>query len=89
MEEDFVAKNKEKEAEIAEQNRQLFQTLGITQEDISRFLQDPKRFSPEAWKLLQKRREELQTQIEAKIQEMNQTTNKKIKNPKGHWLFVK
>ena len=82
MEEDLISKNKEKEAEIAEQNRQLFQSLGITQEDISRFLQDPKRFSPETWEFLQKRREELEQQIDAKIQEMNQSTKKQPKNPK-------
>jgi DNA-binding transcriptional MerR regulator len=89
MEEDIVSKNKEKEAEMAEQNRQLFQSLGISPEDLSRFLNDPKRFSPETWEFLQKKREELEKQIDAKIQGMNQSTKKQAQNPKGHWLFVK
>lgn len=89
MEEDFVTKHQEKEKQIAEENRQLFHKLGISQEDLSRFLQDPKRFSPETWALLQKKREELERQIDAKIQEMNTSTKKDSSNPKAHWLFVK
>lgn len=89
MEEDFITQNKEKEQQITEKSRLLFQSLGITPEDLSRFLEDPKRFSPEAWQLLQKKRTELEAQIDAKIQEMNHTTKKESKNPKGHWLFVK
>lgn len=89
MEEDVVQQNKEKEAQIAEENRQLFQNLGITQEDLSQFLQDPKKFSPETWEFLQKKREELEKQIDAKIQAMNSSTKKESDSPKGHWLFVK
>ena len=89
MDDDSIQKNEKKEAELAEEKRQLFQNLGITQEDLANFLQDPKKFSPETWAFLQKKREELEQQIDAKIQAMN-TSSKKEKNPpKGHWLFVK
>ena len=89
MDEDIIQKNKERAAEIAEEKRQLFQNLGITAEDLAAFLQDPKKFSPETWAFLQKKREELEQQIDAKIQAMNTSTKKEKSNPKGHWLFVK
>jgi DNA-binding transcriptional MerR regulator len=89
MEKDIVQQNKEKEAQMAEENRQLFLSLGITQEDLAEFLQDPKKFSPEVWAFLQKKREELERQIDEKIRSMNSSTKKEAANPKGHWLFVK
>lgn len=88
MEEQFFARKEENR--MAEEKRQLFLSLGITPEDLSQFLQDPKRFPPETWEFLQKKREELEKQIDAKIKEMTVPTERKeTGTPKNHWLFMK
>jgi hypothetical protein len=64
-----------------EEKRQLFLELGITSEDLSKFLNDPKRFPPETWAFLQKKKEELEEQIDKKIREMSPPPHQKTGKP--------
>jgi len=93
LDETVLKKQKKDLERMAEERRQLFQSLEISESDFLKALKDRKNFSPETWEVLQKRRHELEEVLDKKIQAAS--TPKEPKKPHsppqigGHWIHVK
>jgi len=78
---------------MAEENRILFDSLGISEKDFLEAVRDKRNFTPVIWKKLQEKREELEQLIDDKIKAANtQKENKTTASNtpiKGHWICVK
>ena len=77
---------------MEEENRQLFDAIGMSAEEFVNALQDKDRFEPEQWASLQRQREILEKAIDARIQAAKKSkkpTQEKLSNIQGHWIFVR
>jgi hypothetical protein len=77
---------------MAEENRQLFNTLGIEGEELVNVLHDKSRFSDEEWAALQRQRETLEKAIDERLQAARKSkkpTQAKPSHIQGHWIFVR
>jgi len=91
--EQLLAQQKKVLEQMAEERRQLFQDLGVSESELLEALKDKRRFSPKTWELLQKRRKALEETIDKNIQAAGEPKNaQKPSSPpqiSGHWIHVK
>jgi predicted phage gp36 major capsid-like protein len=90
--EELLAEQEKSLEKMEEENRQLFEALGIEGAELMTALQDQNRFTPEEWASLQRNREILEKAIDARI--LAAKTSKKPKKAQpshiqGHWIFVR
>ena len=78
---------------MAEENRQLFDALGIDGSELVDALHDKSRFeSEEEWAALERQREALEKAIDARLQAARKSkkpTQAKPSHIQGHWIFVR
>ncbi len=78
---------------MAEERRQLFESLGVSESKLIDALKDKRNFSPETWKLMQQKRQELEELLDKKIGASSQPKEeKKLHSPPridGHWIHVR
>lgn len=77
---------------MEEENRQLFDAIGMSAEEFAKALHDKDRFAPEEWASLQRQREILEKAIDARIQAAKKSKKPKQEKPaniQGHWIFVR
>ena len=77
---------------MAEENRQLFDAIGMDGAEFVSALHDQDRFEPEEWAALQRQRETLEKTIDAKLQAARKSkkpTQTKPSHIQGHWIFVR
>jgi len=89
-EEDLIAQQEQTIERMKEEQRQLFDELGISESALLDALRDKSRFTPETWKKLQAKRRELEDLIDRHIQ-ANAPKPIKRRDPaniKGHWIKV-
>jgi hypothetical protein len=53
--------------QMAEERRQLFESLGVSESNLLDALKDKRNFSPETWELMQQKRQELEEILDKKI----------------------
>lgn len=76
---------------MEKENNELFAELGIGPHQLEEMLNDPLRYSKEAYDFIQKERKALQDILDRRIQE----SRAKLKSQKppeaigGHWIFVR
>ena len=88
--EDLIAQQEQTIERMKEEQRQLFDELGISESALLDALHDKSRFTPETWKKLQAKRRELEDLIGRHIQ-VNVSKPIKRREPaniKGHWIKV-
>ncbi len=90
---DELLAEQDKELEkIEEENRQLFESLGISGDELVNALHDPGRFKHEEWAVLQRQRDVLEKAIDARLlaaRKSKKPTQTKPSHIQGHWIFVK
>ena len=77
---------------MAEERRQLFESLGVSESKLIDALKDKRNFSPETWKLMQQKRQELEELLDKKIAATQPKKEKKLHSPPridGHWIHVR
>jgi len=93
MEENDTILDQQKDLErMAEERRQLFENLGVSESKLLDALKDKSNFSPEMWELMQKKRQELEELLDKKIASTQPKKEKKLQSPPridGHWIHVK
>lgn len=76
---------------MEKENAELFADLGIGPHQLEEILNDPSRYSKEAYDFIQRERKALQDILETNIQE----SRAKLRSQKppeaigGHWIFVR
>jgi hypothetical protein len=83
----------ERYSKLAEETNILYEKLGITKEELKKYLADPSNFSPQAWKDLQKYKERLHEAYERDIEIIQNATDKekrfKALNIPKYSIFVR
>ena len=77
---------------MEEENRQLFNAIGIDGSELVDALQDKDRFGAEEWAALQRQRQMLEKAIDTRLQAARKSkkpTQTKPSNIQGHWIFVR
>lgn len=76
---------------MEKENAELFADLGIGPHQLEELLNDPSRYSKEAFDFIQRERKALQEILDTRIQE-SRAKLKREKPPEaigGHWIFVR
>lgn len=89
---ELLAAQEKELATIEEENRKLFDSLGMDGASLVGALNDIDRFQPEEWAALQRQRETLEKAIDGRIQAAKTSkkpTQTKPEQIQGHWIFVR
>ena len=74
-------------------NREFFEKLGTSPQELLRLLQEESRYPKTVWETLQREKQRLLDRIDDKVQSVQQMTEKKKKavppHIKGHWIFIR
>ena len=77
---------------MEEENRRLFDALGVDAAELINALHDKTKFTAEEWAALQRHREILEKAIESRLQAARKSkkpTQTKPSQIQGHWIFVR
>lgn len=83
----------EKYSRLTEETKELHDKLGVTAEELKKYLANPSNFSSQSWKALQKQKEKLQEAYERDLEQIKNSIHKeqrfKERNIPSNWIFVK
>lgn len=92
QQDNLLAEQEKELATMEEENRQLFESLGIDGGELVDALQDTSRFTSEEWTALQRQRDTLEKAIDDRLQAARKSkkpTQTKPSQIQGHWIFVR